>query len=70
MFSILLYYRKGNGQIYPESLFLNASINFEIIFLQIGYRHFPGKMGHFHFTGSNRAVVLTGARGRIELPQG
>ena len=34
-----LYYRKGNGQNYPKSLFLNAFINVEISFLQIGSKY-------------------------------
>ena len=67
---IFLHYRKGNGQNYPKSSFLNAFINVEINFFQIGSKYSLEliKLGIFHSTGSNRAVVLTGAKGRIELP--
>ena len=36
---IFLYERKGNGQNYPKSLFLNAFIKVEISFLQIGSKY-------------------------------
>ena len=48
---IFLYYRKGNGQNYLKSLFLNAFINVEIRFftnwLQIFIK--ADKMWHFSF---------------------
>ena len=58
---IFLYYKKGNGQNYPKSLFLTAFINVEISFLQIGSKYSLQliKSGILHSTGSNRAVVLT-----------
>ena len=68
---IFLYYRKRKGQNYPKLLFLNAFINVEISFLQIGSKYSQKliKWGILHSTGSNRAVVLTGAKGsnRITL---
>ena len=70
---IFLYYRKGSGQNHPKSLFLNAFINIELSFLQIGSKYSLQliKWGIFHSTGSNRAVILTGAKGsnRITLMQ-
>ena len=67
---IFLYYEKGNGQNYTKSLFLNAFINVEISILQIGskYSLWLIKFGILRSTCSNRAVVLTGAKGSIELP--
>ena len=68
---IFLYYRKENGHSYLKSLFLNAFINVEISFLQIGSKCSLKliKWGIFHSISSNRAVVLTGAKGsnRITL---
>ena len=62
---IFLYYRKGKGQNYPKSLFLNAFINVEIIFLQIGSKYSLQliKWDIFYSTGCNRTVVLTEAKG-------
>ena len=62
---IFLHYGKGNGQNYPKSLFLGAFINVEISSLSIGskYSLLLIKWGVFHSTGSNRAIVLTGAKG-------
>ena len=68
---IFLFYRKGNGHNYPKSLFLNAFMNIEISFLQVGskYSIFLIKSGIFHSSNSNRAIVFTGAKGfnRITL---
>ena len=68
---IFVYYRKANGQNYPKSLFLNAFINAEISFLRTGSKYSLKliKSGIFHSAGSNRTVVLTGAKGpnRITL---
>ena len=66
---IFLCYRKGNGQNYAKSLFLNAFINVEISFFTDLLYIFiiADKIGHFHFTGSNRAVVLTGAKGSTRI---
>ena len=46
---IFFYYRTGNGQNYPKSLFLNAFINLEIIFSTNWLQIFiiADKMGHF-----------------------
>ena len=61
---IFLYYKKGNGQNYPKSLFLNAFINVEIRLLHNGskYSFLLIKSDTLHSAGSNRAVVLTGAK--------
>ena len=63
--------RKVNRQNYPKSIFLNASIKVEASFLQFGYNYsiLLIKSGIFHSIGSNRTVVLTGAKGsnRITL---
>ena len=63
--------RKVNSQNYPKSIFLNASIKVEASFLQFGcnYSILLIKSGIFHSMGSNRTVVLTGAKGsnRITL---
>ena len=64
---IFLYYRKGSCQNHPKSLFLNAFINVELSFFTNWLQIFI--TGIFHSTGSNRAVILTGAKGsnRITL---
>ena len=56
--------RKVNCQNYPKSIFLNASIKVEASFLQFGYNYsiLLIKSGIFHSIGSNRTVVLTGAK--------
>ena len=63
--------RKVNRQNYPKSIFLNASIKVEASFLQFGYNYsiLLIKSGIFHSIGSDRTVVLTGAKGsnRITL---
>ena len=60
-----------NRQNYPKSIFLNASIKVEASFLQFGYNYsiLLIKSDIFHSIGSNRTVVLTGAKGsnRITL---
>ena len=57
--------RKVNGQDCPKLIFLNASIKVEASFLQFGYNYsiLLIKSGIFHSIGSNRTVVLTGAKG-------
>ena len=57
---ILFYHKKGNGQNYRKSLFLNAVINVKISFL---FFFLQIESSIFHSTGSGRAVVLTGAKG-------
>ena len=68
---IFFHNRKINCQNYPKSIFLNASIKVEASFLQFGYNYsiLLIKSGIFHCMGSNRTVVLTGAKGsnRITL---
>ena len=68
---IFFHNRKVNCQNYPESIFMNASIKAEASFLQFGYNYsiLLIKLGIFHSIGSNRAIVLTGAKGsnRITL---
>ena len=52
---IFLYYRKRNRKNYPKSLFLNAFINVEISFIQIGSEYSLKliKSDIFHSTASN-----------------
>ena len=68
---IFLHNREVNRQNYPKSIFMNASIKVEASFLQFGYNYsiLLIKSGIFHTVGSNRTVVLTGAKGwnRIAL---
>ena len=68
---IFFHNRKVNCQNYPKSIFLNASIKVEASILQFGYNYsiLLIKSGIFHSIGSNRTVVLTGAKGsnRITL---
>ena len=68
---IFFHNRKVNRQNYPKSILLNASIKVEASFLQFGYNYsiLLIKSGIFHSIGSNRIVVLTGAKGsnRITL---
>ena len=68
---IVFHNGKVNCQNYPKSIFLNASIKVEASFLQFGYNYsiLLIKSGIFHSIGSNRNVVLTGAKGsnRITL---
>ena len=70
---IFSHNRKVNCQNYPKSIFPNASIKVEASFLQIGYSSsiLLIKSGIFRSIGSNKTVVLTGAKGsnRITLKQ-
>ena len=62
---IFFHNRKANRQNYPKSIFLNASIKVEASFFTIWLLllNIVDKIGHFHSIGSNRTVVLTGAKG-------
>ena len=52
------------SNLYPKSLFLNAFINVEISLFTNWLEIFiiDDKIRHFHSTGRNRTVVLTGAK--------
>ena len=62
---IFFHNRKVNRQNYPKSIFLNVSIKVEASFLQFGYNYsiLLIKSGIFYSIGSNRTIVLTGAKG-------
>ena len=66
---IFFFNRKVNHQNYPKSIFLNASIKVEASILQFGYNYsiLLIKSGIFQSIGSNRTVVLTGAKGSNQI---
>ena len=68
---IFFHNRKVNRQNDPKSIILNASIKVEASVLQFGYNYsiLLIKSGIFHSIGTDRTVVLTGAKGsnRITL---
>ena len=65
---ICFYYGEVNGENYQNSLFLDAFINVEIIFLRIGSRYslLLTKSDILHSTGSTIAFVLVGAKGCVK----